>query len=129
MADLSDYTRQKLTDWITGKASMPATTTRYVGLWDGDPKAGGTEVTTTIRAAGRLALSATAADSQGNASNSLEVNFGDAAGAASVSYVGIHDASSAGNLITADALSGGTQEITAGTPVVFAAGELVFACS
>lgn len=131
MADLSDYSAQRITDWVTGNANMPATTTRYAGLYNGDPQSGGTEVTTTIRAAGRVAITPDMAssDSSGNAANDGVIDFGNADAGATITHIGISDASSAGNLISSDSLAAGTQVVTAGNAVNIPVGDLTFASS
>ena len=84
---------------------------------------GGTEVTTTIRAAGRLAV-AFDAPSGGVTQNTAELDFGDAAGAATVSYVAIMDAASGGNMLARSAITGGSQSVAAGNGVKVNATEL-----
>ena len=124
--DLSDYAAQQLTDWITGVDSMPAATTRYAALFNGDPQGAGSEVTTTIRPAGRVAITSdmTAADSSGNSSNDAAIDFGDADAGATVTHIGIYDAASGGNLIASDAIASGSQAISAGNAVSIPIGDL-----
>jgi len=101
MSNFSNYTEAAISNWLRGNASMAATGTRYIGLFNGSPTdtgSGGTEVTTTIRTAGRLAATFTS-PSDGVMQNSAEINFGASAGNTSVTHFGIFDASSAGNML------------------------------
>lgn len=101
----------------------------YVALFNGDPTdagTGGTEVTTTIRAAGRVAVTFGAISGGGTMASNAAVNFGNAAGSATVTHFAIFDAASAGNLLGSAALTGGSQSITAGTAVSFASGALTW---
>lgn len=117
--DLSGYSKDYLVNWLNGKASFPNTTTRYYSLWSSDPQGGTpTEVTTTIRAAGRVAFTTLMASSSGGtASNTTAIDFGNAAGGATIAYTGCSDASTSGNLIISHAITGGSQAITTGNPV------------
>lgn len=117
--NLSGYSMDYLVNWMTGVSSFPATGTRYYSLWNGNPTSGGTEVTSTIRAAGRLAFTSTMGSaSSGSATNSSSINFGNAAGGATMSYTAAYDASSGGNLLIYSAITGGAQTVTAGNPVL-----------
>lgn len=98
--------------------------TPFVALFNGNPTSGGTEVTTTIRPAGRLSASFGAPSPAGTIQNDAIVNFGTAAGAATVTHFAIYDAASAGNLIVFEALTGGTQSVLIGNAVSFAVGDL-----
>ena len=98
--------------------------TPYVALFDGDPGeagTGATEVTTTIRPAGRVAATF-GAPSNGVMSNSADVDFGNADAGATVAGFGIYDAASAGNLLAYGTLT--SQSITAGNPIKFSTGNL-----
>ena len=47
MPDFPDGIRDELVDWLIGKSDpSPASGTRYVALFDGDPQGAGAEVTT-----------------------------------------------------------------------------------
>lgn len=129
MPDIPDSIRNQLVDWIIGKADpTPASGTRYVALFDGDPQGAGTEVTTDIRPSGRLALTANMEDAgdtnAGEAASTSEIDFGSADSGASVSHIAIYDAATAGTLLASDALTGGTQTVTAGNPVKIPVGDL-----
>jgi hypothetical protein len=127
-ADLSSYSGDYVVNWMSGEADFPATGTRYMGLWLDNPQGGGspTEVTSTIRVAGRLAFTTNMGSaSGGSATNATLINFGNAAGGATVGYTACHDAATAGNLICSDVVTGGAQTVTAGNPVSVPASSLV----
>lgn len=119
----STFFRQAICNVLRGTALTAVS--GFVALFNGDPSAAGTEVTTTIRTAGRLGVTF-GAPTNGVMSNSAAVNFGNAVGAATVTHVAIYDAASAGNLIGFAALTNGTQSVSAGNPVSFAIGALTF---
>lgn len=134
MADIPVGIRNEMVDWLIGKADpVPASGTRYVALFDGDPQGAGSEVTTTIRSAGRLAITGAmevaGTTNPGEASTTSDIDFGNAEGDASVSHLAIYDAASGGTLLASDALTGGTQSVTAGNPVKIPAGDLTVTIS
>lgn len=134
MADLPDAIRNEIVDWIIGKGDpAPVAGTRYVALFNGDPQGAGTEITTTIRVAGRLAITASmeaAGDtSAGEASSDTEIDFGNAAGGATITHLAIYSAATAGTLLASDALTGGDQVVTAGNPVKIPVGDLTVTVS
>ena len=123
MAGFSDYTENKVLDLLRGTAWTPPAGL-YIGLYSAAPTdaGGGTEVTTTIRVAGRVAATFPAA-SGGTMSNSALVDFGTAAGAATVTHFGIFDAASGGNLLAWNAVTT-PLAIGAGVQVSFPIGTL-----
>ena len=126
----SDYLEARISDWLKGTAMPAAPAALYIGLFNGDPTnsgLGGTEVTTLIRVAGRMSANFTRAG--GVLTSSAVVDFGVAAGAATISHFGIFDAASAGNLLMYGPLTGGTQSVEAGINVSFAAGDLTLSQS
>lgn len=125
----SDYLETAICNWIKGTTMPAAPAAVYVALFNGDPLdtgAGGSEVTTTIRVAGRVAVAFGSISGGGLMSNSGIVNFGNAAGAATVTHFAVYDAASTGNLLGSGALTGGSQSIGAGVPVSFAIGSLTW---
>ena len=130
MSDMSTYLGNAICRWLAGNAMPAAPANCYVGLFDGDPKISGAEVTDTIRAAGRVAITFDAIADDGvdnEITNSADVDFGEAAGdVANLDYVGIFDAVSGGNLLFSKALPGGPFAIAAGTPIKFLTGDLTF---
>lgn len=130
MSGKSNYLESLILNWIKGSAFATAPVAVFVGLFNGDPldtAAGGTEVTTTVNAAGRVAVTfgaiTTAAGANSMASNA-DVDFGNADAGATMSHFAIFDAASAGNMLYSAALTGGSQAVSIGTAVKFLAGAL-----
>ena len=126
MSGLSNFTQAALLNWLRGTAMPAAPSGVYVGLFNGDPTdtgSAGSEVTTTIRAGGRVA--ATYGNVAGNTSisNSADVDFGAAAGAATVSHFGLFSAASGGNLLASGAVAQ-SKSVAATNLVKFPAGSL-----
>jgi hypothetical protein len=125
----SDYLENAVLSWIKGTAMPTAPAAVYVALFSAESADGATvtEVTTTIRIAGRVAATFGAVGAgSGTAkriSNSAIVDFGTAAGSASLTGLGLFDAASSGNLLAWADL---TTPMTASTGnlVSFAAGAL-----
>lgn len=132
MADFTDGTRNEIVDWVIGKADpAPVAGIRYVALFNGDPQGAGTEVTTTIRTAGRVAITTAmevaGTTTPGQSSNTAEIDFGAAAAGSTgtqITHIAIYDAQTAGTLLASDALTGGTQTVTEGNPVKIPVGSL-----
>jgi hypothetical protein len=124
MAGFSDYLENLVLNLFRA-TNVTAPATIYVGLFSAAPTdaGGGTEVTTTIRVAGRVAATF-AAPSGGAIANSATVDFGTAAGGASLTHFGLFDAASAGNLLAWDTLGASAQTASTGNQVIFAAGAL-----
>jgi hypothetical protein len=124
-SELSNYLADEILDWFKGADMPTAPTTVYVALFDGDPTAAGTsgtEVTTDIRAAGRLAI--TWGSITGRAiSNSANIDFGTSAGDADVTHAAIFDAATGGNMLCYTALDN-ARTIVTGDPVVIPSGDL-----
>lgn len=99
----------------------------FIGLFNGDPTdtgLSGDEVTTDIATA-RLPISLGAPTGTGtrSATNDVEVDFGAAVGAASVTHFALFDAPTAGNMLASAALAA-PQTVAATNPVKFAVGAL-----
>ena len=132
MGGKSNYLEGKILNWLKGTAFGTAPAGLYVGLFTADPTdAGATtdEVTTTVRAAGRPAVSLGTLSSGTGAdtlANSAIVDFGAAAGApgSAVTHVGIFDAASAGNMLYSAALTT-PRTVTVGAAVSFPIGAIV----
>jgi hypothetical protein len=126
MAGFSDYLENKILDHLRGVAfAIPAGL--YVALYSAAPTdaGGGTEVTTTIRAAGRPAASFGAA-AAGTMGNNAIVDFGASAGSATVTHFALFDATTAGNMLAWGAVT--TQlAITPSITVTFPIGTLTVA--
>lgn len=125
-SDLSTYLGNKIVRWLGNNAMPTAPAALYLALYNGDPKGAGTEVTTTIRAAGRITASFTvpASGSTNTMSSSADADFGAAAGGATVTHVAVCDAASAGNILASKSV--GTNVVSAGQDVKFSAGNLTF---
>lgn len=120
MSDMSVYLGDMLLDWVAGNAFDSAPANIYARLYNGDPDSGGTEVTGTVNLTvqtvswGAIAARAMA--------NDAEIDFGTANGSATVTYVALFDAASAGNQISKKSIS--SAAITAGEKVAIAIGAL-----
>jgi hypothetical protein len=127
-SDLSTYLGNKIVRWLGGNAMPSAPATLYLALFNGNPKVSGVEVTTTIRAAGRLAVAWTvpAVGTDNEITTSLDADFGDADNDATLSYAALYDASTSGNLLASKLLPGGPFSVLAGSSVKFNAGNLTF---
>jgi hypothetical protein len=129
-SDMSVYLGNKVCRWLAGNAMPAAPAACYAALFNGNPKTSGAEVTDTIRAAGRVAITFDAIADDGvdnEITNSADVDFGEAAGdVANLDYVGIFDAASSGNLLFSKALPGGPFAVATGTPIKFLTGDLTF---
>ena len=125
MAGFSDYMENIALNYIRGVAPPTPPTGVFIGLFSSDPTdaaTGGTEVTTSVRAAGRVAGTFGAATT-GTMANSATIDFGSSAGAATVSHFAAFDAATGGNKLFSGALTA-SKSVTANDPVSFAAGSL-----
>lgn len=120
----SDYLEGKVLDHVLRVASFTQPAALYVGLFSVAPTdaGGGTEVTTTIRTAGRVAATFGAA-SAGSSSNNALVDFGASVGSATIVAFAVFDASSAGNMLAWGTVTT-SLAITTGINVSFAIGSL-----
>lgn len=139
-AAMSDYLENKLIDHLFRATSFTAPTTTYVALFTSScsDTGGGTEVATgsyarvgitngtgtfaNTQASGTGASSGTG----GTTSNSAAVNFPTpSAGWGTVTYWGLYDASTSGNLLVCAALTS-SKTINSGDTVSFGIGALTF---
>ncbi len=128
MAGMSDYLELKLVNWLRGTAMGASPSGLYVALFNGDPTdtaIAATEVTTTIRAAGRVAATFGAPNASNVIANSAIIDFGAAAGAATISHMAVFDAAAGGNMMWSWPVSGGGAAF-ATLPVSFAIGTCSF---
>jgi hypothetical protein len=126
-SEISDYLALQICEWIAGITMPAAPTTVYVALHTGDcgvNGTGGTDVTTTVRVAGRVAVTWDTASAR-HVLNSADVDFGLAAGPCVIDSASLWDASSAGNCMGASLLPS-SQAVTAGLPVKIPTGSLDF---
>ena len=100
MSLVSDYLAGKVVD-VMRNTAFSGISGLHLALFNGDPGPAGasaTEITTTIRTAGRVAITLNAA-SNGVTSNAAEVDFGISQATTTVGGWGIYDASTSGNLL------------------------------
>jgi hypothetical protein len=128
---LSTFLRNAQLDHWRGVTYPAPPANLYIALFSGDPLragTGGTEITTSVRTAGRVAIASSGWDpiaASGDAlfiANTASIAFGNAVSSATVTHVGVFDASTGGNYY-----GGATSPFTAtsGAPVTIAAGALV----
>lgn len=128
-SDMSLYLGNKILRWMAGNAFPSAPANCYVALFNGDPKGAGSDITTSVRVAGRVAIpwSSISAGTDNTNDNASDVDFGASAnGSLSVSHLAVYDAATSGNLLWAKAVTGGPFSINLGTNVKFAAADLAF---
>lgn len=125
MSELSDYLANAILGFFDG-VNMPAAPAGvYVALYDGDPGqtgTGGTDVTTTVNAAGRVQVSFGAAAGR-VIENDAAVDFGTADAAANITHFGLWDAQAGGNFLGGDALQT-PRTVALNDPVSFLVGDL-----
>lgn len=130
MTGLSAYSKTNLASYFNGTTMPAAPAALYVALFNGDPTdagTGGTEVTTTIRTAGRLAGAFNqAAGTPTTLTSSALIDFGNAVAGATMTHAALFDAQTGGHMIAWNALTGGSQTVSTGTDVSFAIGSIVF---
>lgn len=125
MSEISNYLSSQILNWIKGTAFATEPASVYVALYSSDPGddgTGGTDVTATIRAAGRVAVTFGTIASKAM-SNDAIVDFGAADAGASVTHFGIWTDASAGNFIGGSAVDTPRTVLTA-DPVSFPIGTL-----
>lgn len=123
-SELSNYLANSVLAWLKGVNMPAAPAAVYVALFDGQPSAGGTERSTTIRTAGRVAVPWSAITARA-ITNSAIVDFGAAVGAANLSWAALYDASAGGNLLSETPLDT-ARTVVANDPVSFPVGDIVF---
>ena len=131
MTVFSTYFRDGILSYLKGTALPTAPANLYVALYSVAPSragTGGTENTTSIRSAGRVAIASSGWDAVEASGNSRQIkntsafSFGNADNTASVVFIGLWDAATAGNFY------GGVASpftSTAGAPVTIPAGALI----
>lgn len=126
-SEISDYLALQICEWMAGITMPAAPTTVYVSLHTGDcgvNGTGGTDVTTTVRVAGRVAVD-WGTPAARHVLNDADVDFGLAAGACVIDSAALWDASSGGNCLGASLLPS-SQAITVSLPVKIPIGALDF---
>lgn len=121
----SDYAENKVNELLVGKTAFTLPTA-YVALYTAAPSdsGGGTEVTGGSYARKSTAGADWAASSGGSISNAAVITFVTATGSwGTVTHFGVHDASTAGNLLWWGALSV-SKVIASGDSASWAIGQL-----
>jgi hypothetical protein len=133
MAALTDFTADFLADWVVGKTTPSAVATRYITTFSGDPSGAGSENIDTITgSANRIAIApetyfTSAADASSIASTADIVFTASAAAGATVDYIAIYDAITAGNLMAQAAVTSKT--LATGDGLKITSGNLTLAFS
>lgn len=125
MSGISTYFAASILGWVKSTAMPADPAAVYCALYDGDPTdagSGGSDVTVTIRAAGRVAVTFGAVSAKSIA-NSADVDFGDADAGADITHYGVWDAATAGNMLFSAELDTPRTVVTS-DPVKFATGDL-----
>ena len=125
MAALSDYSEKLILDYLMTSGSATRPTAWYVGLYTSAPSdaGGGTELSGNGYARETVAFAA-ATSGAGTTSNSGAVVFtADGGDWGSVTHMGIHDASSSGNLLWHGALAA-AKTVLDGDSLEFAVGNI-----
>ena len=130
MTAFSTYLRNAQLNWFRGTTFPAPPANFFIALYNGDPSrtgTAGTDVTTSIRTAGRVAIANSGWDAvadNGTArfiQNTASIAFGNSVAATTVTHVGIWDAAVGGNFI---GRASSPFSSTAGAPVTIAAGAL-----
>lgn len=120
MSDMSTYLGDALLNWLKSTAFPADPAATYAGLYNGDPDAAGSEVTGTVSLTRQaITFGSIAARAM---SNTAELDFGDASGSATVTYVTLHDAASGGNRLAKKAVA--SVGVDSGEKVAIATGDL-----
>jgi hypothetical protein len=118
--DLENAVKDSILDYIRGQSAASAPSALYVGLYNG-----ASEVTTTIRSAGRVQLTLGTVAS-GEVTNSAAVDFGAAAGGATVTAFRVFSQASGNHPITKIVDFAAPITVAAGDEVIFPIGDLKF---
>ncbi len=122
--NISNYLGDQCHNWIIGTAFASAPAHCYVGLWNGDPDSGGSEITGANGLTRQDAHTALGSVSGHALTIGTTLTFGTVSGTPSaITYVALHDASSSGNLLGRVSIS--SISLSAGNVVEILAGNLV----
>lgn len=128
-SDLSAYFGNKIVRWLNGNAMPTAPTNLYIALFNGNPKTSGTEVGSSVNSGTPRQPVTFAAVASGAAhllTSNVAVDFGLSENAVTFSYIGLFDASTAGNLLAAKATAGGPVPVLVNSSVKFQSGGITF---
>lgn len=125
---LSLYLQNELLNWFKGNSFLAPPTNTFLSLYNGNPYVSGTEITTSIRSAGRVPITYGVVQDHTSGReivNSAEVSFGNSESGSTLtaSYFAIYDDAISGNILIADTLSS-SQEINQNDPIKFEIGNL-----
>lgn len=131
MSAFSEWFEGVIVDYVAGE-NPPAVGTPHLALYATNPTDAntGTEITTVVRPAGRVPITFGPKTTDGTRTvrrNSQEVNFGNAASAASVTHCAIFNAASGGQMLMYGALAP-ARSYAAGDPVFFPIGRITIGC-
>lgn len=118
MTGLSNTDAANLAAYYLGTPMPTPPAGLYVAFFNGDPTnagTGGAEVTTSIRAAGRLAGSFTR--SGGVLTLNTALDYGNAVANTTFTHLALFDAQSGGTMRVSSAAPGGSTSVSAGTDV------------
>lgn len=127
MAAFTTSPRNSMLDWLDGKTTPAAVATRYITVFNGDPQGAGSEVINNITGSNnRINMTtAMAAASSASASSNADITFtSSATGSATVNYVAVYDAITAGNLLASASVT--SKSITSGDSLKILSGNLTF---
>ena len=130
--NISNYFGDQLLNWLIGTSFAAAPSHCYVSLWNGDPDSGGTEITGANGLTRQDAHTPFGSVSGHALTLGTTLTFGTVTGTPSpITYVALHDASAAGNLLSRVLISsislsaGNVVEILANNMVVNHSGNAV----
>jgi len=132
MGSLTTTALNDAVDGFTGTADPTYFTnsTKYIAMFNGDPESGGTELTSTLTGASTRAAitSAMGSASSGSATNSSEIEIvSSASGGATIDYIAIYSAATAGQLLGKDSVT--SKAVSAGDGVKINASGLTISAS
>jgi hypothetical protein len=129
MAAFTDYTSNYLLDWVVGKTTPAAVSTRYLTASDTSLPGGTEQMTAMTGSANRIALTpatyfTSAAASHSIASHADIVLTASSSGSATVAFVSMWDAITSGNMMSQAAVT--SKSLTAGDSLKILSGNLTF---
>ena len=131
-SDISPYFGNITLRWFANQADMPSRPAHlYLALFNGNPKGSGTEVGATINATTprqEITFADLASGAAHLLTSSNAQDWGNSAGDATLSYVGVYDNATpgSGHLYWSKAVAGGAQAIKTGSSVKFGVGATTF---
>jgi|WetSurMetagenome_2_1015567.scaffolds.fasta_scaffold145844_4 hypothetical protein len=129
MAAFTDYTSNYLLDWVVGKTTPAAVSTRYLTASDTILPGGTEQMTAMTGSANRVALTAatyfTSAAATHAIASTADITFtASSSGSATVGFVSMWDAITAGNMMSEAAVT--SKSLTAGDSLKILSGNLTF---